>query len=152
MDAGEAAFVEFARRIEPGLRVALVAAHGVDRGLEAANDALLHGWRHWDRVGGMENPGGYLYRVGERRARRRRLSPFVPRESPVDGSRWVEPRLSRALEGLSERQRQVVVLAASYEFTHREIADLLGISPSSVQTHYERGMAHLRDALRVDHG
>lgn len=152
MDAVEAEFVEFARRIEPGLRVALVAAHGVDRGLEAANDALLHGWRRWDRVRDMENPGGYLYRVGERRARRRRLAPFLPRETPVDGNRWVEPRLSGALAALSERQRQVVVLIASYEWTQREVGDLLGITPSSVQTHYERGMARLRETLRVDHG
>jgi hypothetical protein len=57
---GEAAFVEFARAVEPALRVALVAAHGVDRGREAANDALVYARKHWDRVQGLDNPAGPL--------------------------------------------------------------------------------------------
>ena len=145
----EAAFVEFARAAEPKLRYALVAGHGAERGREAANDALVYGWRHWDRVGGMANPIGYLYRVGQRAARRRRV---VPRSDPVipeDRPPWVEPGLSAALTQLSPRQREVVVLVDAFEWTHREVADLLGIRVSSVQTHLERGMARLRAALGV---
>ena len=148
MDGVEAEFVDFARTIEPGLRVALVAAHGVDRGLEATNDALVYAWRHWDRVRSLDNPGGYLYRVGQRRARRHRLVPRLPWVDAVsDGSPWVEPRLSSALAALSPRQRQVVVLIESYEWTQREVAALLGIGLSSVQTHLERGLERLRAAL-----
>ncbi len=153
MDAVEAEFVEFARRIEPGLRVALVATHGVDRGLEATNDALVYAWRNWERVRSLDNPGGYLFRVGQRRARRRRLVPHLPVErSGSDGNLWVEPRLSQALAALSLRQRQVVVLIESYEYTQREVAELLGIGLSSVQTHLERGLERLRAAMRVEHG
>jgi DNA-directed RNA polymerase specialized sigma24 family protein len=150
MDGVEAEFVDFARMIEPGLRIALVASHGVDRGLEATNDALVYAWRHWDRVRSLDNPGGYLYRVGQRRALRRRLVPRMPwAESASDGSPWVEPRLSSALMALSPRQRQVVVLIESYEWTQREVAELLGIGLSSVQTHLERGLERLRVALGV---
>jgi DNA-directed RNA polymerase specialized sigma24 family protein len=154
MDAVEAEFVEFARSIEPGLRVALVAAHGVERGREATNDALVYAWRNWERVQSLDNPGGYLFRVGQRRARRRRLTPRIPWEGAAsDGNPWVEPRLSQALKALSLRQRQVVILIESYEWTQREVAELLGIGLSSVQTHLERGLERLRAALRVDdHG
>lgn len=145
----EGSFVEFARMAEPKLRYALVAGHGALRGREAAEDALVHGWRHWNRVQGMANPVGYLYRVGQRAARRRRL---VPRPDPIipeDRPPWVEPKLSEALAQLSPRQREVVVLVDAFEWTQREVADLLGIRLSSVQTHLERGLARLRTALGV---
>ena len=45
------------------MRHALMAALGAEVGVEAASEAMAYSWEHWDRVGGMENPGGYLYRV-----------------------------------------------------------------------------------------
>jgi RNA polymerase sigma factor (sigma-70 family) len=51
------------------------------------------------------------------------------------------------LQRLSERQRVCVVLVHGYGWTHQEVADLLGISPSSVQNHAQRGLARLRDAI-----
>lgn len=140
----------FARSIEPGLRIALTAGHGFERGLEATNDALLYAWRNWERVSRMDNPAGYLFRVGQRKARRRRLVPDIVSSVPVGRHPWFEPGLSDALELLSTRQRQVVVLIEAYEWTFREAASLLGLSASSVQTHHERGMSRLRDSLGVD--
>ena len=145
----EASFVEFARAAEPKLRYALVARYGAERGREAADDALVYGWRHWDRIRGMANPIGYLYRVGQRAARRRRPAPPADSVVPEHRPPWVEPGLSAALARLSPRQREVVVLVDAFEWTHREVADLLGIRLSSVQTHLERGLARLRTALGV---
>jgi DNA-directed RNA polymerase specialized sigma24 family protein len=145
----EESFVEFARVAEPRLRYALVAAHGADRGCEAANDALVFGWCHWERVRHMANPVGFLYRVGDRSARRRRAEPRPVPVIPEDRPPWVEPHLSAALGALSPRQREVVVLVDAFEWTHREVADLLGIRLSSVQTHLERGLARLRGTLGV---
>jgi hypothetical protein len=51
-------FVEFAERIPPRLKAALVAAVGIDRAPDAAAEALEYGWEHWDRVRSMENPAG----------------------------------------------------------------------------------------------
>jgi DNA-directed RNA polymerase specialized sigma24 family protein len=145
----EPSFVEFARRAEPQLRYALVARYGAERGLEAANDALVLGWQHWERVRGLANPVGYLYRVGQRAARRRRLVPRSGAPAVEYRPPWVEPRLSAALAQLSPRQREVVVLVSAFEWTQREVAELLGVRPSSVQTHLERGLARLRAALGV---
>lgn len=149
MRGEEASFVEFARAVEPKLRCALVAGHGAERGREAAQDALVYGWQNWDRIRGMANPAGYLYRVGQRAARRRRLVPRPDPMIPENRPPWVEPKLSAALARLSPRQREVVVLVDAFEWTHREVADLLGIRLSSVQTHLERGLARLRDSLGV---
>lgn len=140
----------FVRSFEPGLRAALVAKHGSERGREATNDALLYGWQHWDRVHRMQNPAGYLYRVGQRRGRQRRLPPNPHPDPPLGSDPWVEPGLGPALLSLSSRQRQTVILIEGYEFTFREAAGLLGISISSTQTHYERGLARLRTALGVN--
>jgi RNA polymerase sigma factor (sigma-70 family) len=60
-----------------------------------------------------------------------------------------EPGLPRALEKLSVNQRAAVVLIRGYGYTHREVAELLGIRIPSVQKHLERGLAKLRSALGV---
>lgn len=142
--------MDFVRSIEAGLRAALIGRHGADRGREAANDALVAGWRQWDRVSRMENPAGYLYRIGHRRALRRRLLPAPAPEGHALPDPWVEPGLPAALKDLSTRQRQVVMLIEGFEYTFREAAALLGVSVSSVQTHHERGLDRLRIALGVE--
>jgi len=143
------AFVEFARVAEPRLRYALVAACGADLGMEAVNAALTYGWEHWDRVGAMDHPIGYLFRVGRSKARRRRMTPRADPVIPEDRPPWVEPHLSAALQAITPRQRVVVILVEAFQWTHRETAEVLGISVSSVQSHLERGLARLRAELGV---
>lgn len=97
----------------------------------------------------MENPGGYVYRVGHRlgmRASRRRPALFEP---PHDPDPMVEPGLAPALAALSSQQRAVVVLVHGLGMTHAESAEWLGVSPSTVQKHLERAMPKLRQALGV---
>lgn len=60
----------------------------------------------------------------------------------------VEPKLPGALRRLSMKQRQVVVLRHAYDTPRREVAELLGISPATVDTHLARGLAKLRAELR----
>ncbi|HEY5650881.1 MAG TPA: nuclear transport factor 2 family protein [Acidimicrobiia bacterium] len=57
-------FTRYFEEAEPRLRVALGAALGQDRGRDATSEALAFGWENWDRLEQMENPIGYLYRVG----------------------------------------------------------------------------------------
>lgn len=146
------AFEAFVAEAEPRLRRALVAAYGPAAGREATVDALAWAWSHWDRVTDLDNPVGYLYRVGQTEARhaRRTPSPVEPPEVASGGEPWFEPALEPALLALSEHQRVAVVLCHGFSWTHREVADLLDVSTSSVQTHVERGLTHLRRALEVD--
>jgi DNA-directed RNA polymerase specialized sigma24 family protein len=141
-------FATFVREVEPRLRRAFFALAG-DRAGEIAADALSYGWEHWPRVRAMENPAGYLYRVGRSRARTRRRAPRLPSPGAV-GLPEVEPRLPELLAALPERQRVCVVLVHGFEWTHGEVATLLGVSVSTVRNHLARGLDHLRKGLRVN--
>jgi Sigma-70, region 4/Fibronectin type III domain len=91
----------------------------------------------------MENPVGYLYRVGRSRARPRRRPPLLPSTATV-GIPEIEPRLPDLLAALPERQRTCVVLVHGFEWTHQEVATLLGVSVSTVRNHLARGLKRLR--------
>lgn len=143
-------FASFVQDVEPRLRHALTGAFGPEVGYEAVADALAYGWEHWDRLAGLENPAGYLYRVAMRAAPRMNRRQVVLPAPPADDMPWVEPGLPRALARLSEKQRIAVVLVRGHGYTFREAADLMGgIGISSVEKHVERGMAKLRRALEV---
>jgi DNA-directed RNA polymerase specialized sigma24 family protein len=99
----------------------------------------------------MENPIGYLYRVGQTRTRPRRSAPQL-RWDPSggrSGEHLVEPGLLSAVAALSESQRVAVVLVHGYDWTLREVAELTGVTVSTVQTHVERALVKLRAALEV---
>jgi RNA polymerase sigma factor (sigma-70 family) len=147
-----ASFAAFVADHERRLRQALTAALGADAGREAAADALAYGWEHWDRVSTMENPGGYLFVVGRdrsRRARRRRQGTGVLPPGRDEQPPWFEPRLVKVLESLPDRQRIAVLLVHGFDWSFSEVAEMLGLSKSTVQTHVERGMASLRAGLGV---
>ena len=123
-------FTEFVLKQQDALRRALIAGFGREVGREAAEGALIYGWRHWPRVRTMDNPAGYLYGVGHRMAiklSRPRSGPMFPVSTPTENPGF-EPMLPRALAHLSERQRAVVVLVHAYGLSQREAARVLGLS------------------------
>ena len=72
-------YEEFVRRDGVRLRAGLVAAYGPDVGADAAAEAAAYGFEHWERLSGMHNPAGYLYRVGQSEARKHfRPSGYLP--------------------------------------------------------------------------
>jgi DNA-directed RNA polymerase specialized sigma24 family protein len=143
-------FTEFAVAAEPRLRHALTALYGIEAGKDAAAEALAYGWEHWESVGGMENPVGFLYVVGRNRGRRVRKRRVVFPEPPVDHTPWVEPRLAATLAALPARQRQVVMLVHGYGWTLGEVAEVLEVSKGTVQRHLERAVAKLQARLGVE--
>lgn len=142
-------FTAFVKDTEPRLRHALVAALGQERGCDATAEALAYAFENWDRIESMENPAGYLYRVGRSRAPFDRFHPrFQP--VPVKSAVNVEPGLPAALRKLSEKQRVTVVMVHAYGWSREETASLLGLSKSTVDTHLQRGLSKLRRVLGVD--
>jgi len=145
-------FAAFFAQSEPMLRRAFVAQFGVDLGREAASEALSYGWSNWSRVGVMANRRGYLFRVGQRWARRQRnrsRRPALGRYEPPQLESSFEPGLGAALDKLSPQQRVSVALVVGFGYSHQQVADMLGLSRSSVQTHTERAMASLKKTLGV---
>jgi DNA-directed RNA polymerase specialized sigma24 family protein len=143
-------FEAFVLAVEPGLRRALFSVLGIERGREATAEALAWAWEHWRRVQGMNNPTGFLFRVGQSRIRTRLTPPMFER------SDWheplVEPGLGRAFQQLSESQRVAVILIHGFGWKLKEVAELRGTTVTTIQTHLERGLAKLRAALEVqDH-
>ncbi|HEX5587409.1 MAG TPA: sigma factor-like helix-turn-helix DNA-binding protein [Acidimicrobiia bacterium] len=141
-------FEAFFSEAEPRLRRALVAAYGLDRGREAAAEALAWAWEHWAELASKTNPVGYIYRIGVRRTRWRRMP--VTYEVADRHETWFEPKLRVGLEELTKRQRTAVVLVHAFGWQLHEVADVTGIAVTTVQSHLDRGMAKLRAALEVD--
>lgn len=83
----------------------------------------------------MDNPAGYLWGVGRNHARRMRPRRVVLPHARVDAMPWIEPSLASALARLSEGQRVAVMLVHGLGWTYGEVAELLGVSRGTVQTH-----------------
>jgi DNA-directed RNA polymerase specialized sigma24 family protein len=142
-----AAFAEFAERRGPDLRRVLVARYGVEIGVEAAADALAYAWERWAKVAAMESPMGYLVRVGQSSARRYRRRPIVMPDRQPPAESTFDPRLPRALERLSPRQRSAVVLVCVHDWTYPAAAAALGVTESTLRNHVRRGLESLRAEL-----
>lgn len=150
---GESAdFTEFVERVGRPLRQALIAAYGPDIGAEVTAEAFAYAWENWERLSAMRNPAGYLYRVGQSKARRGifRKPPPVQIPHQPDGSHWFEPDLAKAIASLSDKQRAAVVLVHGYGWTVSEVAEMWGVTFSTVKAHIERAMTRLRKRLGVD--
>ena len=129
------------------LERALVARFGVEDGLDAAAEALAFATEHWDRLEPMDNPIGYLYRVGrtrgERLARRWRRTGLLAVE-PVTDDAVVDVDLQRALTRLRSEQRVAIVLVHAHGYSYREAAEIVGVPVTSITNHLNRGMTRLR--------
>lgn len=148
MEIDHQGFEAFVETVEPSLRRAFLGAVGVDRMPDAVGEALAYGWEHWDRVSTMDNPVGYLFRVGQSRTklRRRPRLPLVEQQRIPE----VEPGLSVALLALPVAQRTAVWLAHGCGWSHSEIALVLDVSTSTVSTHVNRALVRLRSKIGVE--
>ena len=148
-DIGHYEFSLFVSEVEPRLSRALTGTYGREVGEEATRDALAYAWENWHRVSRMENPAGFLFRVGQSRSRRYRREHINLPEVNSDELPHVEPGLPQALESLSERQRAALLLIHVEGFTEREAAAAMGISRVTVRRHAQRALTKLRASLEV---
>jgi RNA polymerase sigma factor (sigma-70 family) len=148
---------EFARRLGEALqhlRGVLIARHGLEVGIDIHAEVVSYAWENRERVAALVNPGGYLYRVSQSRARRyrrwRRVSD-LPDEHPHEATSFdTNGELGEALARLKPDERTVAVVVHAYGYTYSEAAELLGMTTSAVRNRLHRGMAKLRRALEGD--
>lgn len=126
---------------------------------EAVQDAFVSVARRGPR--GLADPGAYLRTavlnnarsmLRKRRVRRRHLRSVEPPASAPGADHAVlldeDARLVlAALDRLSQRQREVLVLRYWSDLSEVEIASTLGISTGAVKTHAHRGTAALARIL-----
>ncbi len=141
-------FGDFVAEVRPRLVRAFVSCRGVDGAADAAAEALAYAYENWERVREMENPGGYLYRVGQSRTRPRRRPLALPSPSEVELPD-VEPGLVPALLDLPETQRIAVWLVHACGWRYAEVAEALDTSESMVGNHVSRALDTLRRRLEV---
>jgi RNA polymerase sigma-70 factor, ECF subfamily len=122
---------------------------------EVMQDAFLKLWERWDRVSGMENPVGYLYRTAFNLStkRRRRALHAIRRTLGLieagDEADETEDRLTvaSALEGLTPRQRAAVVLTDLLGYSSEEASQALRVRASTVRALATQGRAALKKSL-----
>lgn len=145
---------EFEANLAPllaDLRGLLVARHGVQIGLDVHAEVAAFAWEQREALGGMENPGGYLFRVSQSRARRYRRwgqTITLPKESNPGMPTDTDPRLDEALRALNQSERTAVVLVHGYGYRYDEAAALLGWTSGAVRNRLHRGMTKLRRTMK----
>ena len=119
---------------------------------EATDEAMTRAYERWQSVALLDNPGGWVYRVGLNWARSvlRRTS---RKRRPPDELGYTEPvetpdaSLRRALEHLGIHQRAVVVCRYYLEWSEAETAHALGVKPGTVKSRLHRALRELQREL-----
>ncbi|MGH8914797.1 MAG: SigE family RNA polymerase sigma factor [Acidimicrobiia bacterium] len=162
-DLARATFVETLYHQEAASLVRLARLFTDDRtGAEdIVQEAFIRLYYAIDRIEDIERSAAYLRSIVLNLARdqnRRGLLSLRHQDSMIDRRtpELPEDRLVRdesqiavidALNALSPRQRHCLVLRFYMDLTEKEIAATLAISPNSVKTHCQRGMAVLAGLL-----
>ena len=109
-------------------------------------DAFLKVWERWEKVGAMDDPGGYLYRTAMNlfRKRYRRAVLAIRRSIGLAPSRDdfadADDRdaVRRVLATLPPRQRAALVLTEMLGYSPNEAGRALGVRASTVRSFSHR--------------
>jgi DNA-directed RNA polymerase specialized sigma24 family protein len=148
-------FTDFFRESRTGLvRAVAVTIGDRDLAVEAVDEALARAYQRWARVGQLESPAGWVFRVALNwstsvlRRRRRAPQPLGER-GPTDVGPIGEPDVLVALAELDVRQRAVVVCRHLLGWSEAETARALGIPAGTVKSRLHRATQYL--TTRLDH-
>lgn len=128
---------------------------------DVAQEAFIRAFRGLPRFRGDSSLSTWFHRILVREVHRHRrwqqvrrvlqTTPLEELELPAapgpDRDAGVRRRLRAALDRLTARQRDSVVLVHLEQFTVVEAAAMLGTSPGTVKTHVHRAMRTLRQDL-----
>jgi RNA polymerase sigma-70 factor (ECF subfamily) len=125
---------------------------------EIMQEAFVRVFERWDRVSGLDDPEGYLYRTAmnlfRTRYRRaalalRRVVSLAPRDDAFAAAEDREVVL-RGLARVSRDQRAALVVTALLGYSSEEAGRMLGATASTVRARATRARAALRDAIGDD--
>jgi RNA polymerase sigma-70 factor (ECF subfamily) len=123
-------------------------------------------WEGRDRIDDVDSLQAYIFRIARnrvydhrrkerrRRSRRAERSDELSAEPPQRPDGEMSARTLRAnfrewIEDLPERQREALLLSREQGMSHEEIAQVMDVSPNTVNNHIVKAMSTLRD--RVNH-
>jgi len=124
---------------------------------DLAQESMARIFERWDRVGRMESPSAYAYRVAlnvhKRRSRglwRRADIASLPFELRSKEKADTTAQVLDALQRLTVEQRQAVVLVEWMGFSPEECGRILRIKAESVRVRLHRARVALRDGSEAD--
>jgi RNA polymerase sigma-70 factor, ECF subfamily len=143
-------------------RVALGVLRNPAEAEDVAQEAMLRAYRNFHRLRDREGFRAWLVRTSwrlsldriraaSRRERRERVAVQNCCEPAIDNvvaTREFERQLASALDGLPEKLRMVMVLAAIEGYNTREVAKLLEIPEGTVKSRLHLARKQLAESLR----
>lgn len=118
---------------------------------DVAADTMVIAYARWDRVAALPHREGWILRTAAHLAikasRKRPVELQHDATFTFEEDSAIRVALLQAMQKLSRRQRDVVVLRYLAGLSEPEVAASLGISLGSVKTHARRGLAALRKKL-----
>jgi RNA polymerase sigma-70 factor (ECF subfamily) len=134
-------------------RALALTLRDVDLATEATDEAMARAYQRWAQVRSIDNPAGWVYRVGLNWSRSviRRITRPAPTwvggsaSSPAPAVQ--DPAIDRALAELSVDHRAVVVCRVLLGFSEAHTAEVLGIRPGTVKSRLSRALPRLTPLL-----
>ena len=138
-------------------RALALTLRDVDLATEATDEAMARAYQRWAQVRSIDNPAGWVYRVGLNWSRSviRRITRPAP--TWVGGSASSpapvvqDPAIDRALSELSVDHRAVVVCRVLLGFSEAHTAEVLGLRPGTVKSRLSRALTRLNPLLAPLH-
>lgn len=147
-------FEAFYLDLHPRLVSALAVVSGDrDLAVDAADEAAAQALANWSTVAAMDNPGGWVFRVGvnhlKRHARRRAIEATLLRRAQPLGGDLDGPtgEIWQLVASLGVRQRQAVALRHLGRLTEPEIAGVMGVSRGTVSSTLRAAYGRLREQI-----
>jgi RNA polymerase sigma factor (sigma-70 family) len=147
-------FEEFYREQRASIGRALaVTLRDAQLASEAIDEAMARAYQRWGRVQALDNPGGWVYRVGLNWSRsflRRATRPaptWITNDGTVIEGVGIDPAIDKALGELSIEQRAVVVCRLLIGLSEAQTAEALNLRPGTVKSRLARGTARLQKLL-----
>ena len=154
-----------ARHQSAVFRAALAALRVREDAEEVAQDAFIRAWRALDRFRGDSSFRTWILRIAWNRAisRRRSLAGWLRRATPMDEvaepaavgdgqHAWMQnaelqSHVTRAIQTLSPKLRDSLLLAQSGDYQYEEIARMLGVPLGTVKWRISEARRKVREAL-----
>lgn len=130
-------------------RALAVTLRDVDLAADAVDEAMVRAYQRWETVGRLDNPAGWVYRVGlnHARSRLRRLLRRVPAPREHEEFTVADPSIDAALAQLSYDHRAVVVCRLLLGWSEAQTASALAIRPGTVKSRLHRATNQLQRHL-----
>ncbi len=124
---------------------------------DVMHDAYLKLWQNADRYEPMGKPMAWILTIAKRlclmriREKGRSFLPLeeamLPSDSPLEEITLDRLVLETALEVLTGKERQIVMLHITGGLKHREIAEFMDMTLSAVLSKYSRALKRIRNAM-----